>query len=140
MARSKSGHLPCWFCWGEDPTTPSLPSLSNIRVWCHSNVCVCVCVVIVTFVFDHRRWVGLCDSDVPLLFVTKAPVELSVCPIHTWQTLTGDGCTQPGVFSCRSSFTGPRKLIILHSTSILLMRLYVVWTYGSRANELGFFN
>lgn len=99
-----------------------------------------MCVVKVKFVFDHRRWVGLCDSGVPLLSVTQVSVERSVRPIHTWQTLTGDGCTQPGVFSCRSFLTGPRKLIILRSTSILLKRLYVVWTCGSRGNELGFFN
>jgi len=136
MTRLKTGHLPCWYCCGEDITTPSLTSRSNIRIWCHSNVCV----VIVQFVFDHRRWVGLCDLDVPLLFVTQVSVERSVCPVHTWQMLTGDDCTQPGVFSCRLLFTGPRKLIILRSTNIVRMRLYVVWTYGTRANELGLFN
>jgi hypothetical protein len=53
----------------------------------------------------------------------------------------------PGVLSPRSSFTGWRKLeiflggkptlLMLCLATILLRRVYVVWTYGRRTTEVG---
>ena len=96
-------------------------------------------------VFSQRRFVGLSKSDVPVLLLhpgLDGPTSLSDInlaaltgdAVHTWslqsQTVLHRKA-EAGIF-----LGGRPALLMLCLASILLMRLYVAWTYGTRATEV----